>query len=213
MYRPIDIMKQILYPALFLTCLFLMFESTAQRILTDSASIQNASPALKAAEDSIRKTHSPRKAAIRSAIIPGWGQVYNKKYWKVPLVYGGLGAVGAIFVYNLKNYRNTRFAYQAKYKAALPVNQGRDSTDYWNIKPELLPLSPESLRFYRNEFRRDIDYSVLFFLIIWGLNIIDATVDAHLKGFDVSPDLSLQIKPGHSSMANTNGISLVLNIK
>jgi hypothetical protein len=213
MYRPIDIMKQILYPVLFLTCLFLMFESTAQRILTDSASIQNASPALKAAEDSIRKTHSPRKAAIRSAIIPGWGQVYNKKYWKVPLVYGGLGAVGAIFVYNLKNYRNTRFAYQAKYKAALPVNQGRDSTDYWNIKPELLPLSPESLRFYRNEFRRDIDYSVLFFLIIWGLNIIDATVDAHLKGFDVSPDLSLQIKPGHSSMANTNGISFVLNIK
>ena len=213
MYRSIDNMKQILYPVLLLTFLFLMFDSTAQRILTDSVSIKNATPALKAAEDSIRKTHSPRKAAIRSAIIPGWGQIYNKKYWKLPIVYGGLGAVGAVFVYNLKNYRDTRFAYQAKYKAALPVNQGRDSTDYWMIKPELLPLSPESLRFYRNEFRRDIDYSVLFFLIIWGLNVVDATVDAHLKGFDVSPDLGLKIKPGHSSMANTNGISLVLSIR
>lgn len=214
MSRPIDNMKQILYPVLLLTCLFLMFESASQRILTDSASlIKNASPALKATEDSIRKTHSPRKAAIRSAILPGWGQIYNKKYWKLPIVYGGLGAVGYVFVYNLKNYRNTRFAYQAKYKAALPVNQGRDSTDYWKIIPELLPLSSESLRFYRNEFRRDIDYSVLFFLIIWGLNIVDATVDAHLKGFDVSPDLGLKIKPGHSSMANTTGISFVLNFK
>jgi uncharacterized protein DUF5683 len=213
MYRPIDNMKQIILPVFVLVCLFLEFDCTAQRILTDSVSIKNASPALKAAEDSIRKTHSPRKAAIRSAILPGWGQIYNKKYWKLPIVYGGLGAVGAVFVYNLKNYRDTRFAYQAKYKAALPPNQGRDSTDYWNIKPELLILSLESLRFYRNEFRRDIDYSVLFFLIIWGLNVIDATVDAHLKGFDVSPDLGLKIKPGHSSMANTNGISFVLNIK
>jgi hypothetical protein len=206
-------MKLIIFPVLVLICLFLKIDSTAQRILTDSASIKNASPALKAAEDSIRKTHSPRKAAIRSAIIPGWGQIYNKKYWKLPIVYGALGAVGYVFVYNLKNYRDTRFAYQAKYKAGLPANQGRDSTDYWKIKPELLILSPESLRFYRNEFRRDIDYSVLFFLIIWGLNIVDATVDAHLKGFDVSPDLSLKIKPGHSTMANTTGVSFVLNIK
>ena len=213
MFRSIDTMKQIIYPLLFLISLFLILDCKAQRIYTDSASIKNASPALKAKEDSIRRTHSPRKAAIRSAIIPGWGQIYNKKYWKLPIVYGGLGAVGAVFVYNLKNYRNTRFAYQAKYKASLPVNQGRDSTDYFKIKPELLPLSAESLRFYRNEFRRDIDYSVLFFLIIWGLNIVDATVDAHLKGFDVSPDLSLKIKPGHSSMANTTGISFVLNIK
>ena len=213
MYRPTDNMKQFIYPALFLTFLFTYIDGISQRVIVDSASVTSASPALKAAEDSIRKTHSPRKAAIRSAIIPGWGQIYNKKYWKLPIVYGGLGAVGYVFVYNLKNYRDTRFAYQAKYKAALPVNQGRDSTDYRKIKPELLPLSPESLRFYRNEFRRDIDYSVLFFLIIWGLNVVDATVDAHLKGFDVSPDLGLKIKPGHSSMANTNGISFVLNIR
>lgn len=155
------------------------------------------------------RVYNPGKAALRSAIIPGWGQVYNKKYWKLPIVYGALGTSAGVFLYNLKNYRDTRFAYQAKYKASLPVP---DSTDYFRIKPKLLPLSPESLRFYRDEFRRDIDYSVLFFVVLWGLNVVDAAVDAHLKAFDVSPDLSLQIKPGHSQMAGTNGLSLVLNI-
>jgi len=52
----------------------------------------------------------------------------------------------------------------------------------------------------------------LFFILFWGLNVVDATVDAHLKAFDVSDDLSLQLKPGYSQMSNTAGISLVLNI-
>jgi hypothetical protein len=155
------------------------------------------------------REYKPGKAALRSAILPGWGQIYNKKYWKLPIVYGALGTSAGVFFYNLKNYRDTRFAYQAKYKAALPVP---DSTDYFKIKPKLKPLSPESLRFYRDEFRRDIDYSVIFFVALWGLNVVDAAVDAHLKAFDVSPDLSFQIKPGHSQMAGTNGLSLVLNI-
>lgn len=157
------------------------------------------------------KMHSPRTAAIRSAILPGLGQIYNKKYWKVPLVYGALGVTGGIFIFNLTSYKDTRFAYSAKYKASLPP-PFRDSTDYRKIKPELLPLTLESLRFYRDQYRRDIDYSVLFFLIAWGLNVVDATVDAHLKSFDMSPDLSLKIKPGRSEMAGTNGLSLVLTI-
>jgi hypothetical protein len=87
-----------------------------------------------------------------------------------------------------------------------------DSALYANVKSYLKPLSEESLRFYRNQYRRDIDYSALFFLILWGLNVVDATVDAHLKSFDVSPDLSLRFKPGYSDMAKTNGFSLVLKI-
>ena len=159
----------------------------------------------------VMKPHSPRSAAIRSAILPGLGQIYNKKYWKLPIVYGAMGATAGIFFYNLSNYRDTRFAYSAKYKASLPLPQ-RDSTDYYKIKPELLPLSLESLRSYRNQFRRDVDYWALFFILAWALNVVDATVDAHLKTFDVSPDLSLQLKPGRSEMAGTNGLSLVLHI-
>lgn len=111
--------------------------------------------------------------------------------------------------YNLKNYRDLRFAYQAKYKAALPPGQ-RDSTDYPKIKPDLEPLDMEFLRYHRNEFRRDVDYSVLAFILLWGLNVVDATVDAHLKTFDVSPDLSFKIKAGYSELGGTHGLSLVL---
>ena len=164
------------------------------------------------------KEHSPRKAAIRSAILPGWGQIYNRKYWKLPLVYGALAIPGSIFVYNLRNYRDLRFAYKAKY-AALPrtgpngIPIPPDSTLYKRIKPNLEPLDINAIRSYRDEFRRNIDYSVLAFILVWGLNVVDATVDAHLKAFDISPDLSFKIKLGPSQMAGTNGLSLVLAFK
>lgn len=159
--------------------------------------------------DSALKAHSPKKAAIRSAIFPGLGQIYNKKYWKLPIVYGALGTCGAIFFYNLNNYKDTRFAYRVKYN--MQYNH-TDSALYSLIRQNLKPLDIESLKYYRNSFRRDIDYSALFFLLLWGLNVIDATVDAHLKSFDVSPDLSFRFKPGYSDMARTSGLSLVVKI-
>ena len=162
-------------------------------------------------KDSLKiKPHSPRKAAIRSAIVPGLGQIYNKKYWKVPIIYAALGITGGVFFYNLDNYKDTKFAYRVKYN--MRVNK-TDSASFDDIKDHLKPLSEESLRYYRNQYRRDIDYAALIFIIIWGLNVVDATVDAHLKTFDVSPDLGLRIKPGYSEMAGTSGISLVLSYK
>ena len=159
--------------------------------------------------DSVSNAHSPRTAAIRSAILPGLGQIYNKKYWKLPIVYGALGTCAGVFAYNLNNYQNTRFAYRVKYN--MRVNR-TDSALFNQIDPLLKPIDEESLRYYRDQFRRDIDYSVLFFLILWGLNVVDATVDAHLKSFDVGPDLSLQVKPGRSALAGTSGLSVVLKI-
>ena len=159
--------------------------------------------------DSAIKAHSPKKAALRSAIVPGLGQIYNKKYWKLPIIYGALGTCTGIFFYNLGNYKDTRFAYRVKYN--MRVN-GTDSALFSQIKSKLKPLDEESLRYYRNQFRRDIDYSALFFILLWGLNVVDATVDAHLKSFDVSPELSLQFKPGYSELARTNGLSIVMKI-
>ena len=155
------------------------------------------------------RVYKPGKAALRSAILPGWGQAYNKKYWKIPIVYGALGLSGYYFIYNYTNYKDTRFAYRVKYN--MRVNK-IDSALFPKIQKELQPLSEESLRYYRDGFRRDIDYAALFFVVLWGLNVVDAAVDAHLKAFDVSPDLSLQFKPGHSVMAGTNGLSVVLNM-
>jgi hypothetical protein len=155
-----------------------------------------------------KRQFSPRKAAIRSAILPGWGQAYNKKYWKIPIVYGALGTTAAVFSFNLTQYKRISYAYR------LLVN--RDTVNYSKVDADLQPFmkmnASSDLRNYRNSYRKDIDYSVLVFLLFWGLNVVDATVDAHLKGFDVSDDLSLKIKPGFSPMSNTTGISLVLDI-
>jgi hypothetical protein len=207
--------------------IFLMQNSFAQRIMDSTGRIvisdirgvpddslsKIATPVKDKKVDSVLKIHSVRKAVIRSAIIPGWGQIYNKKYWKLPIVYGALGVTAYIFLDNIQVYKDSRFAYKAKYKASLPPNLGRDSTDYFKIKDEYLPYSLESLRQNRDQFRRYIDYSVLFFVFFWGLNVVDAAVDAHLKSFDVSPDLSLRIKPGYSEMAGTKGISIILAFK
>ena len=177
-------------------------------VLKDSAVIITKAPPLNK-YDSANKAHNPRVAATRSAIFPGLGQIYNKKYWKLPIVYGALGTCAGIFFYNLGNYKNTRFAYRVRYN--MRVNK-TDSSLFKDIKKNLQPLSEESLRFYRNQYRRDIDYSALVFILLWGLNVVDAAVDAHLRSFDVSPDLSLRFKAGYSDIAKTNGLSIILKI-
>lgn len=158
------------------------------------------------------RVYNPGTAALRSAILPGLGQIYNKKYWKLPIVYGALGVSGGIFIFNYTSYKDTRFAFKAKTQASKPGATAADSIPYFKIKPPLQRYSLETLRYYRDQYRRDIDYSVLFILVMWGLNVVDAAVDAHLKAFDVSPDLSLKLNPGRSQMAGTNGLSLVLNL-
>jgi hypothetical protein len=186
-----------------------VFDSTRRLIPVDSLN-QKAAPATTKLSkiDSVLKYHTPKKAAIRSAIMPGLGQVYNKKYWKVPIIYGALGTTAVVFFYNLKTYKALRFAYQARYKES----QG-DSSDVQYIRQDLIRLDLSGLRSNRNSFRKNIDYSVLVFILFWGFQVADAAVDAHLKTFDVSPDLTFKINFGHSQMAGTNGISFILALK
>lgn len=151
--------------------------------------------------------YDPRIAIRRSAIIPGWGQATNKKYWKIPIVYGALGTTAYLFFRNLYQYKTAR-------KSFINATDGNDSNDIQIPEPYYsVRKSPDRIRSFRNSVRQNVDYSVLFFIAFWGLNVADAAVDAHLKTFDVSDELSVQIKAGYSPMANTNGISLVLNIR
>jgi hypothetical protein len=192
-----------------------VIDSTKRLIPVDSLADKSSSITNKSKVDSILKYHSPKKAAIRSAILPGLGQIYNKKYWKLPIVYGALGTTAAVFFFNLSTYKELRFAYKAKIEAqplGFPYAKP-DSSDYRKIKPELLNVTLNSLRSARNEYRKNIDYSVLVFILFWGLNVADAAVDAHLKTFDVTPDLTFHFNFGHSQMAGTTGFSLVLAFK
>lgn len=152
------------------------------------------------------KTYNPRIATYRSAIIPGWGQATNKKYWKIPVVYAALGTTAYIFFRNVRQYNEAKNAF-INASDGNPTNDSLIPQPYYSVKDQ-----PDRIKTFRNQVRQNVDYTVLFFILFWGLNVVDATVDAHLKTFDVSDDLSLQIKPGYSQLANTNGISIVLNI-
>jgi uncharacterized protein DUF5683 len=163
----------------------------------------SASVALAKKDSTLVKKHDARKATLRSAIIPGWGQAYNREYWKIPIVYGALAVPGSLFIYNNKWYQNTKKAYN------ILLNGG----DTNSIDPKLRNLSPETLQYYRNSFRKDRDYSVLFFLLVWGLNVVDATVFGNLKDFDVSRDLSLHIAPDYNLDTKSPALSLAFSFK
>ncbi len=165
----------------------------------DSAYIKQA--------DTIRH-HSPRLAKRYSLILPGLGQAYNKQYWKIPIVYGILSIPVATYIYNNDLYLKTKFAYQAKYKEA----KG-DASDVAKIDPTLKNLTLGSLQSYRNVFRKDRDYSVLWLLLGWGLNIADATVSGHLKEFDINSNLTMSIKPTIQPTTQQTGLSLQLHFK
>jgi hypothetical protein len=156
--------------------------------------------------------NDPRKATLYSAILPGLGQIYNKKYWKLPLVYGALGIPAYAYFYNKEWYKKTAYAL-----AVLVNGSYLTSPDSLSkVDPKLVPFitagANNSLINYRNEFRKDQDYSALFFILFWGLQIIDATVDAHLKPFDVSPNLSLEIRPSFIAGPNAYGLSFLFDI-
>ncbi|MFT3702004.1 MAG: DUF5683 domain-containing protein [Agriterribacter sp.] len=160
-------------------------------------------------KDTLSKKSSPaRKAAILSAIIPGAGQAYNRKYWKMPIVYGALAIPIYTFTDNLKWFKRTRYAFN--------VLARNDTANYKNVYPQLKPFvdagDASGLKNYRAEFRKNVDYSVLAFIVLWGLNVVDAAVDGHMKDFNVNDDLSIQIKPGFSPDANTAGLSVIMKI-
>lgn len=151
--------------------------------------------------------HSPRKALLLSMALPGLGQIYNRRYWKLPLIYAGLGTLGYFIVENNNTYQAFAEAYQIKLKdpAARPPVNG-----YPNGLERV-----ESYRQGRDIYRRNFELSLILTAALWALNMVDANVDAHLRGFDLSDDLSLRIKPSAPGIASepTVGLSLVLTWK
>lgn len=151
--------------------------------------------------------HSPRKATIYSAILPGLGQAYNEKYWKIPIIYAGAAGVAYSITFNHKNYLNFRNALFAE----------RDG-DPNTINPFRIQrnLTEEQINRRIENFRRDREYSIVFGAVLYALNIVDALVDAHLREFDLSEDLSIKFGPtmNHSTLAGLNaGFGLTLKLK
>lgn len=160
--------------------------------------------------------HSPKKAAIYSAILPGLGQAYNKKYWKIPLVYIGFGAIGYFIDWNNDNYQLMLKGYRhwtdgnEETTGYLEIESIRrwnydinDPTDYSHVK--------DALQKQQDYYRRNRDLLIISFVGFYGLNIIDASVDAHLFNFDISDDLTFDWQP---SMLNIdNNFVYCVNLK
>jgi hypothetical protein len=154
--------------------------------------------------------HDPRIATRRSLIFPGLGQIYNREYWKLPIVYGAIAIPTYTYIFNDNYYKELRFAYEARYKAAQAVP---DSTDYNSLDAIYKRVDVASIQSARNATRKNRDYSIIWFFIVWGLNVADATVFGHLKNFDVSNDLTLNIKPTFNPTTRGPGVSLVVSYK
>ena len=143
--------------------------------------------------------HSPVKASVYSAALPGLGQIYNKKWWKLPLVYGAIGGCGYAFVWNADRYDKYRKGYVSYFDD--------DPTTNYHLSLGLLGINKDSgevtnpglverqLVYYKDTYRRYRDMMFMITLGAYVLNIVDAAVDAHLKTFSVSEDITMQIKP------------------
>lgn len=131
------------------------------------------------------KNHNPKTATLL-ALIPGVGQIYNRRYWKLPIVYGGIGALGYFTIANYTEYACFRKAY-------LHTVDGKDLTnDNCHLAPGIDSLS---LKIYRDNAQESAEMFVIGLTLFYGLTIIDAFVDAHLMHFDISDDLSMKIEP------------------
>jgi len=155
-----------------------------------------------------KKKHDPRKATLYSTFFPGLGQIYNRKYWKLPLVYAAVGIPAYEYFSNKAWYQRCQFAIAVVVGAQATGKINADSLS--RVDPHLVTFvtggDDNSLRSYRNEYRKDQDYSILFFLLFWGLQIVDATVDAHLMNFDVSDNLSLHLQEGPPPTPSIGGM-------
>lgn len=125
---------------------------------------------------------SPARAAFYSAVLPGLGQAYNKKYWKIPIVYGGLGAGIYFYTWNNKKYHEFRDEYKARL----------DGTTKQGVHPIYGNLTNDGLIRGQKYHQRNRDLSALITAGIYILNIIDANVDAHLLQFNVNENLSIR---------------------
>ena len=147
-----------------------------------------------------KKVKSPAVAVTLSSILPGAGQIYNGKWYKVPFIYAALGTSYYAFHYYSNQYKDY---FTDLYYLSL------DST--YNPMTEITDIS--QLEQKKNQFRRSRDLAFLGGVVIWSLNVIDAYVDAELSDFDVSPDLSFHIYPQVYSFDNRNTYALTFSLK
>ena len=130
--------------------------------------------------------HSPRKATIYSAVLPGAGQFYNKKYWKIPIAYVGIGAFTYLAIKNQNEFN--------RYKNALIQREAGEFDEFIDANGNEI-YNETALINYMDKFRKNRDLNIIGVAAVYAIQIVDANVDANLFDFDISDDLSIRIIP------------------
>lgn len=148
---------------------------------------------------------APSKAAFYSAMLPGLGQAYNKKYWKIPIVYAALGTGIYIYLDNDKSYTRYRDVYKRRLA-------GHTDDEFYGdgATPK---VSNEGLIRAQNTFRRNKELSLLITLGLYVLNVIDANVDAHLLQYNLDENLALKPHLQFNEKENSTDLGVTLNFK
>lgn len=140
----------------------------------------------------------PKKAGLYSAIIPGLGQVYNRNYWKVPVIYLGIGVAAYYYNKNYSDYQSYRQEYIARISNSKAVNEKYKNLDETQILQK------------QSDAKKYLDMTVLFSGIGYALQVIDAVTSAHLKNFDISRDISMRAFP--TVVPGGVGVTVVVNM-
>lgn len=156
---------------------------------------------------------APSKAAFYSAVFPGLGQIYNKRYWKVPLVYGAIGGSIYAYTWNNDNYQRFRTAFKRR-------QAGYTDDEFYDLNGDNASGAPpdldlDDLENQQERFQRDRDLWLVVSIAAYALNIIDANVDAHLKQFNIDDELAFDFKPflDLNSITNDPTYGMALTIK
>ncbi|WP_300026463.1 DUF5683 domain-containing protein [uncultured Maribacter sp.] len=150
---------------------------------------------------------APSKAAFYSAVIPGLGQIYNKRYWKVPIVWGAIGGSAYMYIYNNDQYQRFRTAFKRR--------QAGFTDDEFNGEGTLPLFDEDDLEYQQERFQNDRDLWLVAAIGLYALNIVDANVDAHLKQFNIDDDLSIDFEPylDFNQVTNSPNYGMALIIK
>ena len=150
--------------------------------------------------------YDPRKALMYAAVVPGLGQIYNKKYWKLPLVYGGFFAIA----YAINFYQEDYKTY--KVKLFYNLDNGFEGDTEFNPNDES-GYTTGQLRTIVDKSRRERDFWVIMMGAMYILQMVDAHVDAHLKEFDLNPNLRVSIQPAveqNELLGRQNSLSVII---
>lgn len=208
----------------FIAGFTIFFTILTGNLAVKAQQIEISNDSLKVIAPVYKVVRSPKKASIYAALFPGLGQIYNKKFWKLPIVYGGYAGLIYVLGWNNNQYKDYFQGYRIILQYSSAANMKPEERKFLDnlIKNPSISLDNSSTFTYisaqlksgKDYYRRNRDLTIIGIAALHVLSIIDASVDANLFDFDISNDLSMRIEPMPINLGSQNlvmGLNLSIN--